>query len=63
VSVDQCEFKQCNQWFDEECSKLLHTALQRLQKPVHINADNVDNVKYEAGRTFRAEEGNIRKKK
>jgi hypothetical protein len=52
------ELQQHKPWLDDECSKLIHrrkqAKFQRLQNQSQEYGDNIDNVRREASRTFRA---------
>jgi hypothetical protein len=62
-SLGHYELQQHKPWFDDECSKLIdrrkQAKLQWLQNPSQVNGDNMDNVRYEASRSFRTKKGNI----
>jgi hypothetical protein len=60
-SLGYCELRKHRPWFDEGCSKLVHqrkqAKLQWLQDPSEVNGNNLNNVRREASRYFRKEEG------
>jgi hypothetical protein len=62
-SLVHYELHQRRPWFDEECSKLIdrrkQAKFQWVQNSSQMNADNMDNVRREASRTFRTKKGNI----
>jgi hypothetical protein len=49
--------KEPKPWFEDVCSKLLdqrkQAKFQWLQNPSHTNGDNMNNVRFETGGTFR----------
>jgi hypothetical protein len=51
------ELQQHKPRFDNECSKLIYrrkqTKFQWLQKPRHVNGDNMDNVRLDDSRNLR----------
>ena len=57
------EFRQHKPWFDEECLHFLddrkQAKMQWLQDPSQSNVDNLNNVRHEATRHFRAKRRNI----
>jgi hypothetical protein len=66
-SLGHYKLQQHNPLFDDDCSKLRdrrkQAKLQWLQNPSHMNGDNINNIRCEASRTFRAKKGNIWKTK
>jgi hypothetical protein len=56
-SLGYFELKKHKPWFGEGCSELLdqrkQAKLRWLQDPSETNGDNLNNVRYEAGRYFR----------
>jgi hypothetical protein len=56
-SLGHYKLQQHKAWFDDECSKLIdrrkQAKLQWPQNPSQMNGDNMDNVRCEAGRTFK----------
>jgi hypothetical protein len=66
-SLDHYELQQHKPWFDDECSKLIdrrkQAKLQWLQDTSQVNGDNMDNVRRDPSRTFRAKKREYLKNK